>query len=129
MSQHPLTLLHDAFKKTIDTVENNKIIVQGDLCRAVDKANIEAAVKALALGANPNKVDASGWSPLHHACSDRRCTEIVKLMIAHRADITKATKVDKKNPALPYGYTPLYIAIANENHETVAVLRAHGATD
>ncbi len=129
MSQHPLTLLRAAFDNTIDTAKNSKIIIQGALHRAINSGNTAAAAKALNAGANPCKLDASGWSPLHHACSDARCTEIVKLMIAYGADITKTTKVDKKNPALPYGYTPLYIAIANENHETVAVLRAHGATD
>ncbi len=124
MRRHPFTLLFAAFDNLVDTKANERKIVQQKLHKAVNSANTTLAAKALAEGANPNKIDAIGWSPLHYACADARCTEIITLMINYDADITKKTKQDKKRPSLAYGYTPLHIALENNNHAIVSILRA-----
>ncbi|MBM3892877.1 ankyrin repeat domain-containing protein [Candidatus Dependentiae bacterium] len=123
MRRAPFTLLHAAFNNQIDVTANNHKIMQQKLHRAVDSANLELATIALTKGANPNKVDATGWSPLHYACADARCTEIVRLMITYNADITKQTKQSIKHPMLPYGYTPEQVALENDNYATVEILR------
>ena len=123
MSRHPLTLLHAASSNTTTFKYNPTQMLH----RAVNRASRAAAAKALKAGANPNKVNVHGWSPFHRACSDTRCVELVRLMLAYHADADKTTKQDQAHPALGYGYTAMDIAMANNNHEVVALLSAHEA--
>ena len=68
----------------------------------------------LAKGADVNAKDENGVTPLHWTETE----EIAELLIANGADVNAKTND---------GHTPLDRAILNEDTETAALLRKHGA--
>lgn len=106
-----------------------------------DRGHIEIVKLLLQNNANVSKCNRDGQSPLHAVCTDRYCDtylcylahsepqnymdqynrhlaylEIVKLLIAWNADVTKC---DKR------GQTPLDVARVAVCSETVALLEEH----
>lgn len=97
------------------------------LCRAAYSSPIEACQTLLRRGANPNKANANGMTPLyclidgskrtHHQRSDKETLEMARLLLAHGAD---------PNQADHNGTTPLELA-HQKNKEMVWRLVELGA--
>jgi hypothetical protein len=68
-------------------------------------------------GADKDKADANGYSPLHIACENGHI-EVVRLLVEAGAD---------KDKAMANGYTPLFIACQNGHVEVVRLLVEPGA--
>ncbi len=118
------------------------------LSSAVQEGSLEKVRLLLAIGANPNKADSDGWTPLHQALYCEH-DEIVKLLIAKSADVNaqverytdtplhRAVSKDSAEYLLKRGAsinakdsrgrTPLDAALDNGNWETAEFLRDHGA--
>jgi len=82
-------------------------------------------------GANPNAVDATGFTALHHAARDKQALAIVNALLAHGAH--PDVRLHQQKPmalasgVLLEGATPLAIAAEINNLETVKALVASGA--
>ena len=68
-------------------------------------------------GADINKEDCDGWTPLFSACFNEHI-EIVKYLVEH------GTNINKERDG---GFTPLHIAFRNGHIEIVKYLVEHGA--
>ena len=88
------------------------------LIDAVKSRNLALLNDLIATGININQEDASGQSPLHHACF-LGYLEIVKTLISNGAD------VNKNVPKLKL--TPLHGASMSRNLKVVKYLIEHGA--
>ena len=89
------------------------------LLAACEKSDAKTVALLMTAGADVNKADQDGETPLLVA-SDKGLTEIVKLLIAAGADVNKADK---------YGITPLRCAIKRRNTAIVELLKAAGAKE
>jgi uncharacterized protein len=88
------------------------------------------AVLLLESGANPNSFDAGGFTALHHAAADRRGM-LARALLDHGAPPNARTTNDSRRNTTSgvslKGATPLFLAAARGNIETVRVLLAGGA--
>lgn len=84
------------------------------LQNAVAANDLARSERLLAVGADPNAVDATGWTALHYAASP----EAVKLLIARGA---------RMNSRSGSGYTPLHAAAILNRHLVIAELLRNGA--
>ena len=93
---------------------------------AANNGNIEAVKQHLADGADVNRKDDGGYTPLHYAVQsslitgseDKQNKKIAELLIANGADV---------NARCPDGRTPLYGAVFLGQNEVVELLIAKGA--
>ena len=93
---------------------------------AANNGNVEAVKQHLADGADVNRKDDGGYTPLHYAVQshlipgseDQPNKKITELLIANGADV---------NARGPDGRTPLYGAVALKHNEVVELLIAKGA--
>ena len=83
-------------------------------------------------GADPDLSDESGFSALHYAASDAGGADIVRTLLAHRANPNPRTTKDSREYIYAgvnlTGATPLFLAASRGNVETVRALLA-GAAD
>jgi|GEM_PF-3982032 len=90
--------------------------------QALDKAvlarDIEAARNAIALGANVNRADATGSTPLHSAAW-RGDVAMARLLVEHGALVDR--------PDARIGETPLHSAARGDHPDMAAYLLARGA--
>ena len=107
------------------TDEAFSLLGQPPLHVAVEKGFVDV-VRALVtkVGVDVDMTDNSGWTPLHWACSLRRemdeaATEIVKILLAMRAEVGKVSN--------DTGDSPMHFAAANGHYEVVKMLVAEGA--
>lgn len=88
---------------------------------AVRENNIEAIKTLLNLGANPNKKDNFGKTPLMWSVSKVEKNNISKILIENRKTYLDAMDDDGR------GHTALYHAMSDKNYEIVKYLIAKGA--
>lgn len=79
---------------------------------AVSLGDVKAAQAALQAGADVNKPNASGYTPLHKAAA-WGAPEMIKLLLAYGANVNSSDE---------YGYTPLMLAIKYDNEAAVPLL-------
>lgn len=89
-----------------------------ELFAAIEKRDIEEAVRLINAEADVNAVDKNGAAPLHMA-AECGCTKIVEVLIKNGADVNVV--IDKNER------TPLHIAAVKDNAETIKVLIEAGA--
>ena len=87
----------------------------------------DVALLLLDKQANPNAVDALGFTPLHHAARDKRGLKIVKALLAHGANPNARLKQEKPVTRTTTdiqlrGATPLALAAEINNFEAVKAL-------
>ena len=95
---------------------------------AIEYGHTEIAELLIAKGADVNARNYGEWTPLHTAADRSQGTaanishkEIIELLIA------KGANVNAKITSGPIqGYTPLYLAVINNNTEIADLLRKHG---
>ncbi|MCX6877442.1 MAG: ankyrin repeat domain-containing protein [Verrucomicrobia bacterium] len=85
---------------------------------AVGFPNIKAVEYLLEQRADPEATSALGVRPLHHAAAMGN-PEVVKVLIAHMADVNAAQ--------VPLGTRPLHFAVFGGNVATIRLLLDHGA--
>ena len=94
----------------------------------IEYGHTEIAEVLIAKGADVNARNYGEWTPLHTAADRSQGTaanishkEIIELLIA------KGANVNAKITSGPIrGYTPLYLAVINNNTEIADLLRKHG---
>lgn len=79
---------------------------------ACRRGHMEIVELLLAAGADPNKTDVYGWSPLFSACR-YGYVEIVKLLMCANADVNQKNFDD---------WTPLYTAVYNQHIDVIKLL-------
>jgi ankyrin repeat protein len=83
-------------------------------------------------GADPDAVDAMGFTALHHAARDKQAASIVKALIAHGAHpdirLHQQKPMELASGVSMEGATPLAIAAEINNLDTVKALVAGGAS-
>lgn len=89
------------------------------LFKAVEANDIEAVESALNNGANPNAVNEGGSTPIFYVVNSDQ-PNIVRLLIAHGADVNYATPGDN-------AFTPLRGACIRGNIESINILLDGGA--
>ena len=87
-----------------------------DIWEAAWTGDVEAVNSQLAAGADLNKKDSIGRTPLYYSALEGH-TEVAELLIAKGADV---------NATADSGATPLDSAIARSHPETADILRKHG---
>ena len=90
------------------------------LLAACEKNDVKTVSLLMTAGADVNKADIDGWTPLLVA-SDKGRTEIVKLLIEKGADVNKPENI--------LGMTPLNWAAYRGHKEIVKLLIAAGAKE
>lgn len=88
------------------------------LLTACEEGNLQQAQQMLDQGTNPNVADLNGMAGLYVAAQNGH-VEIVKLLLAHRADPNKSADLPLK--------TPLFAACGRNQNEIVSLLIAAGA--
>lgn len=83
----------------------------------------QQAVSLLLLekGADPSAADARGYTPLHYASANRGLSELLKALLAHKADPN--VRLAKGEP----GATPMFLAAGAGNVNAMRALAAAGA--
>ncbi len=112
------------------------------LHQAVFSGDLDAVRLLVTYGADVNKGDTDGCTPLHEAASSEseHAYEIVKILLAHGADVNTKIKSDDASDGsmhIAEGHTPLHNAVGVEligddleirpNKAVVELLLAHGA--
>jgi len=147
-----LTLILSSLGCTV--IHHSPETVRGDLAYqlfvAISEGDVETAQTLLAEGVNPNIVDSSGASPLHHAAADNDL-EIARLLLSAGAKVDALT-LGKTTPLMwaahfgrteaaqlllengadvnwrgSHEETPLIEAVLHEHYDTAQTLLAHGA--
>lgn len=107
-------LMEDAAYGFGDEMTDGK---QGALAMAIMLGNQDSVAAVLESGANPNRRDADGRTPLHEAAFLGNAT-LAKLLIQHGADVNARDAV---------GFTPLFDAAQNGAVGTAKTLIDNGA--
>ncbi|CAB0028334.1 unnamed protein product [Trichogramma brassicae] len=89
---------------------------------AVDNKLRVATGSLLRIGANPNLTNEDRWTPLHIICSKYDEFEFVQMLFQMDAD--RKMIIDARDKE---GRTPLHVALALDNEETVELLLRAGA--
>jgi ankyrin repeat protein len=76
--------------------------------------------------ADPNARDGSGFTVLHHAAAGRNMLELVKALVAHKANVNVRLVTDPAD-GQPNGATPLFLAAQARNAGVMRILAANGA--
>lgn len=104
MSENGSNLIKDIFTSiTLTTAKQLNFIRRcflKDIFTAINNNDIALVQKLLRLGANPNRYDQDGKTPLHHA-SIKGHTEVAKILLESGADPNAKDHLD---------YTPLHFA-------------------
>jgi ankyrin repeat protein len=93
--------------------------VQDQLSLAAFHSNVQQCKIALANGADINKVDHNGFSPLMRACYNQPTAEVVQMLLDAGADQNLIDRHD--------GQTALHIACRYGNFDIVPLLIAQGS--
>ncbi len=98
---------------------------------AAASANTDFSTLLLDSGANPDLSDESGFTALHYAALDAGGADIVRTLLAHRANPNPRTTKDSREYVYAgvnlTGATPLFLAASRGNVQTVRALLAGGA--
>ncbi|MGQ0699199.1 MAG: ankyrin repeat domain-containing protein [Panacagrimonas sp.] len=111
----------DALARSLDAgvpVDGVDAVDQTALIAAASKNHIECAKVLLDRGADPNRADPAGWTPLIHATYFNASPEFIDLLVA------KGANVNAQNTR---GVTALYLAAAGGHEAYVVQLLALGA--
>ena len=121
----------EAELKSLDERDN---VGRTKLLRAVREGRAEEAERLLRLGADPDRADAEGWTPLHHACA-LGLEAFVPLLLGRATREELALGKDKRRGAdagarLPAhegadraGFTAAHLAVESGRSSTRLVLR------
>ncbi|MGQ0503049.1 MAG: ankyrin repeat domain-containing protein [Panacagrimonas sp.] len=99
-------------------VDSVDAVDQTALIAAASKNHIECARILLDRGADPNRADPAGWTPVIHATYFGASPEFIELLAARGANV---------NAQNTRGVTALYLAAAGGHEASVAQLLALGA--
>jgi uncharacterized protein len=98
---------------------------------AAASGNSDFSTLLLDSGANPDLSDERGFTALHYAALDAGGADIVRTLLAHRANPNPRTTKDSREYVYAgvnlMGATPLFLAASRGNVQTVRALLAGGA--
>ena len=103
--------------KTLGTAPWGATVWPNPVLRALAQNNNLAEMEEkLTAGEDPNQADTFHMTPIAYA-SQRGFKEMVRLLIAHGANVNVESK---------FGFTPIYMATAMAEFETLAILKDEG---
>lgn len=93
-------------------------MAEENLFTAAENGDVEAIKALCARGADVNKGDNYGCTPLYISCTSRGAVESIELLLEHGADINQANNGN---------YTPVHVATRDHRIDVVKALCAHDA--